>query len=333
MQIFKIFSFAAALLIFSGCSHRVVIRALEPAEVDRAALTKKVSVSSFEDDNYGLSNKIENNLAKEKIDNKEYFTVISRKDFDKIIAEQKLQNSGLVDASTVVEIGNLIGAQAIISGRAGEPILKDTYFYEERTKCLDKKCKEKAKYVVKCMKREVGLSAEIRMVDIAKGDIIYADTLKKHYTFKSCQDSSNGVPTLETAMQMLASKIADNFTYKLTPHYRDFKVVLLDTPDIDYSSHEEELLEASLEYIKQNRLDKAEKLLVDLVDSTKEKSYVAFYNLGVIKEAQGGYSEAQKYYKVADNLVVKPVKEVSKAYVRIGKIIEKNNKAKEQILR
>lgn len=333
MQIFKILSFAAALLILSGCSHRVVIRALEPAEVDRAALTKRVSVASFEDDNYGLSEKIENNLAKQKIDNKEYFTVISRKDFDKIIAEQKLQNSGLVGASTVVEIGNLIGAQAIISGRAGEPTVNDTYFYEERSKCLDKKCKEKVKYTVKCMKREVGLSAEIRMVDISKGDIIYADTLKKDYYFGSCQDSSKGVPTVETAMQMLANKIADNFTYKLTPHYRDFKVVLLDSPDIDYSSYEEELLEASLEYIKQNRLDKAEKLLVSLVDSTKEKSYVPFYNLGVIKEAQGGYDEAQKYYKVADNMLVKPIKEISNAYVRIGKIIEKNNKAKEQILR
>ena len=333
MVVFKILSFITALLIFSGCSQKVVISALEPAEVDRAALTKKVSVAGFENDHFGLSEKIENNLFKQKIDDKEYFTVISRKDFDKIIAEQKLQKSGLVDPSTAVEIGNLIGAEAIISGRAAEPSIKDTYYYEERSKCVDKKCKESVKYLVKCMKREVGLSADVRMVDVAKGDIIYADTLSKDYTFSSCQDSSKGVPAAEAAMQMLANNIADSFTYKLTPRYRNFKVVLLDDADIDYSSHEEELLEASLEYIKQNRFDKAEKLLFELIDSTKERSYVAFYNLGVIKEAQGSYAQAQKYYKIADELALKPVTEVSAAYVRIGETIEKSNRAKEQILR
>lgn len=317
----------------TGCSQKISIRALEPAEIDRAALTKKVSVTSFENDRFGLSNKIENNLFKQKIDDKKYFTVISRKDFDKIIAEQKIQNSGLVDVSTVVDVGNLIGAQAIISGRVGEPTLKDTYYYEERTKCLDKKCKESVKYRVSCMQREVGLSAEIRMVDISKGDIIYANTLNQPHYFRSCQDSSNGVPTAEAAMQMLANKIADDFTYKLTPHYRDFKVILLDDPDIKYSSQEDKLLRASLEYIKQNRLDKAEKLLVDLIDSTEQKSYVPFYNLGVIKEAQGAYIEAQKYYKMADDMVVEPVREVSTAYIRIGDIIEKSNRAKEQLLK
>ena len=68
-------------------------------------------------------------------------------------------------------------------------------------------------------------------------------------------------------------------------------------PDIKYNNKEEKLLELSLEYIKQNRLDKAEQFLVDLIDSTNQKSYVAFYNLGVIKEANGEYVYAQKYYK------------------------------------
>jgi tetratricopeptide (TPR) repeat protein len=296
-------------------------------------MTKKVSVAPFENDNFGLSNKIETNLVRQKIDNKEYFTVISRKDFEKIIAEQKIQNSGLVDVSTVVGVGNLLGAQAIISGRVGRPAYKDTNFYEKRSKCVDKKCKESVEYTVSCTKRVVGLSAEVRMVDISKGDIIYADTLNRESEYKKCQDSSNDLPAIETAVQVLATVIADDFTHKLMPSYRHFEVVLLDSPDIKYSSHDEKLLAASLEYIKQNRLDKAEKLLIDLIDSTGQKSYVPFYNLGVIKEAQGAYSEAQKYYKMADDLVIEPVVEVSIAYVRIGDMIEKNNRAREQLLR
>lgn len=330
---FKLLSLAYALFILSGCSQKVAIRSLEPAEIDRATLTKKVSVAPFENDYDGLSNKIETNLVKQKIDNKNYFTVISRKDFDKIITEQKIQNSGLVDVSTVVDVGNLIGAQAIISGRVGEATSKDTHFFEERSRCIDKKCKESVTYTLRCTKRAVGLFADIRMVDISRGDIIYADTINKLSEFKQCQDSANGLPAVEAVLQRLANSIADDFVYKLMPHYRNFEVVLLDDPDIKYSSHEEKLLESSLEYIKQNRFEKAEKLLVDLIDSTEQKSYVPFYNLGVIKEAQGAYGEAQKYYKMADDLVVEPVVEVSTAYVRIQSLIEKSNKAREQLLK
>ena len=74
-------------------------------------------------------------------------------------------------------------------------------------------------------------------------------------------------------------------------------------------------------------------LLVDLINSTGEQSYVPFYNLGVIKEAQGQYSEAQTYYGIADNLMIEPVDEINDAYLRIQKAIEKRDKSKEQMAR
>ena len=317
----------------SGCSQKVNIRTLEPAEIDRASLTKKISVAPFTNDSIGLSNKIESNLVNRKIDNKKYFTIVSRKDFNKIIHEQKIQNSGLIDLSTAVEVGNLIGAEAIISGNVGRATSKDTRYYESRIRCFDKKCKDSVRYNVRCIKRVVGLSAEIRMIDVTKGDIIYADTMREISIFKHCKDDSYALPSREMAAQQLANEIAAKFTYKLTPHYRYFRVVLLEKPDIDYDNRQEKLLEVSLEYIKQNRYNKAQRFLIDLINSTNQKSYVPFYNLGVIKEAQGKYSEAEKYYKLADDLVIEPVNEISRAYVRIQVLIEKNNKTQEQLSR
>jgi curli biogenesis system outer membrane secretion channel CsgG len=320
-----------AMIFLSGCSQKITIRAIEPAEVDRASLTKKVSVVPFQNDRVGISDKIEANLANQKFENKNYFTLINRKDFDKIIAEQKIQNSGLVELSTAVEVGNLIGAEAIISGNAGSASSSDTHYYENRVACADKKCKEFVNYQVGCTKRVVSLSAEIRMVDVSKGDIIYADTMNKSLNFSHCSDDSHPLPSTQSAAQNLANIIADGFTRKLVPHYRYFEVVLLEKPDIKYNNKEEKLLELSLEYIKQNRLDKAEQFLVDLIDSTNQKSYVAFYNLGVIKEANGQYVYAQKYYKKADELMIDPAEEVSSAYIRIESLIQKSNIAKEQL--
>lgn len=332
VQVFKWTSLAFLFMFFmGGCSQRVAIKALEPAEIDRATLTKKISVTDFQNDKVGLSNKIETKIISKKIDGKSYFTLISRKDFNEIISEQKIQNSGLVDVSTAVELGKILGAEALISGSVGRVASSDTSFYEKRTRCLDKKCKSVQNYSVRCTKRTIGLSADLRMVDIAKGDIIYANTFNKSGEWKHCSDDSRSLPSVEVVAQSLANIIADEFTTKLTPHYRYFEVTLLDSADIKYSSKEKQLLEVSLEYIKQSRYDKAEKFLIDLIDSTNQKSYVAFYNLGVVKEAEGNYKEAREYYMMADELMIKPVKEISMANLRINELIEKYNRAKQQL--
>ncbi len=318
-------------VFMSGCAQKVVIHALEPAEVDRAAQTKKVSVAPFKNDRIGLSTKIEANLAKHRLDNEKYFTIVSRSDFDRIIKEQKIQNSGLIDEATAVEVGNLIGAEAIISGNVGKVTSTDTRFYEERTKCGDKKCKTLTKYKVGCTKRAIGLSAEVRMVDVVRGDIIYADTMSKSLVYKHCRDDSRALPSREMAAQSMAKSMANSFTFKLTPHYRRFEVTLLENPDLNYSDRQEELLEISLEYIKQGRYDKAERFLFDLIDSTQQQSYVAFYNLGVIKEAQGNYKDAKEYYGAADELMITPVEEINSAYLRINTLIAKRDRAYSQM--
>lgn len=320
-------------VFISGCAQKVRIQALEPAEVDRVAKTKKIAVTNFQNDRVGLSTKIETNLARHKIQNKPFFTMVSRNDIKKIISEQKLQNSGLVEVSDAVEVGNLMGAEAIISGNVGHPSLSDTYFYESRTRCADKKCKELMYYKVRCKKRVIGLSAEIRIVDVAQGDIIYADSFSEASTYKHCRDDSRALPSREIATQRLADSIANRFTYKLTPHYRYFNVELLEDPDLDYDDNQEKLLESSLEYIKQNRYDKAERLLISLIDSTDQQSYVAFYNLGVVKEAKGEYLKAKEYYEKADNLVIEPQEVISASYLRINSIIEKHQLTQDQINR
>jgi len=320
-------------VLFLGCSQKIYIRALEPADVDRISQTKKVTVTNFKHDRVGLSRKIEAKLASYKIYNKKYFTIVSRNDFDKIIKEQKLQTSGLVADKDIVEVGELIGAQAIIAGEVSPPSKQDSYFYETRVRCKDLKCKSLLYYNVRCMKRVVGLSAELRIVDIQKGDVIYADTLSNNQTYKHCSDDSRALPSTQIASSNIADKLANRFVYKLLPHYRNFEVTLLEDPDLDYTDEQEKLLKVSLEYIKQNRYDKAERFLSELIDSTDSKSYVAFYNLGVIKEAEGKYKEAQEYYQEADNLMVEPVDEINKAVVRIAHLIQNKQKTMEQINR
>lgn len=332
-KIFLLLLMLIPVLYLSGCAQKVKIKALEPAEIDRAANTKKIAVVDFKNDRIGLASKIETKLSQHKIATKPYFTMISRSNINQVLKEQKLQNSGLVNTDDIVDVGNLMGAQAIISGNVNRPTQSDSSFYETRMRCKNKKCTEFEYYKVRCKKRLIGLSAEIKMVDITRGDIIYADSLSKSASYKHCSDDRRTLPSKDLVAQSFADSIARDFTFKLTPHYRYFEVELLEKADLDYTDRQDLLLESALTYIKHNRLDKAERLLAQLVDSTMEQSYVAFYNLGVIKEAQGDYAKAKTYYEKADNLTIEPVETIDKAYNRIKSIMQKDAKTKQQINR
>lgn len=317
-----------AMVFFTGCAQKVAIRALEPAEVNRAAATKKIAVTSFQNDKVGLSGKIEAAISSSKLDGKDYFTIMSRTDLDKVLAEQRIQNSGILDQGSAVKVGKLLGAQAIISGSVGKPTRSDVSYNATRVKCNKDTCWT---YNVPCTKRTVGLSAEIRMIDVQRGDIIYADQMVKSAEWAHCKDDSKAMPSTEMGAQFLATGMSKTFAHKLTPHYRTFKVTLLDDPDLEYSDKQENLLENALLYIKQTRYDKAEALLSRLIESTGRESYVPMYNMGVIKEAQGDYVNAKNFYGAADNLTVEPVDEISAAVIRIDRLIEKRKVALQQI--
>jgi curli biogenesis system outer membrane secretion channel CsgG len=320
-------------VFLAGCSNKVSVTALEPAQIDRAALTKKIAVMPFTNDTIGLSSKIEADIASKKVDKVSYFTVISRTDIDKIISEQKLQHSGLADESTAVELGMLLGAQAMITGNVSSASSSSSNYRQERVKCADSKCKESYVYSVPCTKKIFTLSAQIKMVDVKKGDIIYADSLDRSSSWSHCKDQSGGIPSERGELESLSREISEDFVYKLTPNYKSFDVVLLDDPEIDYSDEQEEMLEYALIYIERGRYKKAEELLSKLLNSTKDKCYVAAYDLGVVKEIQAQYERASQLYSLADSLTKEPEETIDMAVLRIDKLLSNQQSAHSQINR
>ena len=325
-----LFTALSIAFLFSGCAQKVQVKALEPAEINGAAATKIIAMSPFKNDHVRLADKIETTLSKQRIDGKPYFTLVSRSDKHALLSEQRFQNSGLIDPSTAVEVGNILGVQAIISGSLNPTTIHDDHYYKTRRKCKDGKCWD---VKVSCKQRTIGLSAQIRMINVSTAKIIYADTVSRQQRWSRCSDDQRTLPSKEAGAQYLANSIANSFAYKLTPHYRNITVVLLEDPDLEYSDFQEKLLENSLLYIEQGRYDKAEKLLRRLLESTNSQSYVPLYNIGIIYEARGNFAEAQHYYSAADELTIEPVEEINHAVNRIQRLIDKEKLAKEQIAR
>jgi len=296
------------------------------------ATKKKVAISGFRNDRHGLSGKIESQIAKHKLDKKRYFTVVSRKDLDKIMAEQKLQSSELMDEATATKVGKLIGAQAVINGEISSATATTDKYRESREKCLKWSkdgCVRYKHYTVTCKTIQAEVSANINIVNVETGSIIYGDTISKEYSGDSCR---RAILSKGQALNRLTSAIASEFVYKLTPHYIYFNVALLDKIELDnVTDKQEKTFETSLAYIKAGRMDRAEKMLQGLLDEVDGKSYVVAFVFGVVKEARGKLDEAKKSYMMADELTVEPVDEINLALSRIDRSIEKRDEAKKQM--
>ncbi len=335
-------------IFLAGCSQQVEIRVLAPAKVASIASARRIAVMPFKHDRIGLSDKITALLANQTVNSKPYFTLLSRKNLNKILTEQKLQSSQLINANTATKVGKLIGAQALVTGGIGIQSASSKRYYQAKKECLNfsKKnleCTLWHVYKVVCYATQATLSANINIVNIQTGSIIYSDTLSKNYNGDSCKNrninlyllsiniGSNKLLSKGQALNLLTSQIAHEFINNLIPHYIHFKVTLLDDIKIDVTSEQKDALKNALLFIKANRLNKAKTILEQLMFKLHGKSYVIAYDLGTVDEALGELNKAKKLYHVADNLTNKPIAALDKAINRINNLIIKRNLAMRQI--
>ncbi|MBA1433218.1 MAG: hypothetical protein FAF04_06435, partial [Epsilonproteobacteria bacterium] len=205
-------------------------------------------------------------------------------------------------------------------------------------------CAKYRYYKVKCDTTQASVSANVNIIDVEKGTIIYADTFVKNYSADSCKNgkSSLGLLLLDSGPQQVLSKaqalnkltsdIASEFVYKLTPNYIYFSVTLLDSIELDSATDaQKKQFEIALEYIKAARYDKAKKILQKLMDEFDGKSYVVDYVYGVVYEATGDFDKAKELYTLADEAAIEPVPEINLAMTRIDKLIEKRDEARKQM--
>lgn len=91
------------------------------------------------------------------------FVVVERDKLAKILDEQKLQASGVIDPKTVVQVGKVLGLNAIVTGAVTEFGVKT----------------EGSEYLLVQSKRQTAeASVDIRLVDAETGQVVYADSGK-----------------------------------------------------------------------------------------------------------------------------------------------------------
>jgi len=240
------------------------------------------------------------------------YEVLERTQLMQIVEEQKLGASGMVAGDQAVNLGNMLGVQALIMGNV-DYSHKDTDYKGNREREKKKNGKKvKVKYTVDCKKRQVKVRVRAKIVNAETGQIIGSTEANKSYQKDHCSDQWGSLPSVDEmindGLKELLPKIANYFA----PYYKlqSFELDKITTKKF------------------KSKADKAAKLAEDLkIDEAyfiynkiyEQDSYnpKVIYNLGIMNECVGNFREAFEFYEMAQQL--KQEKRYKKAVARTEK--------------
>lgn len=239
------------------------------------------------------------------------YEVLERTQLMQIIEEKKLSASGMISDDQTIELGGMLGVQAIVMGDVYYSH-KDTDYKQSREKKKDGK---KIKYKVNCQKREIKVNVRARIVNSETGQIIGSTEASKSLSKNKCDDSWGSLPSVDEmineGLKELVPKIANYFS----PHFE---------------LQSNELEKITIKQFKK-KADKAAKLAEDLeideayyiYNSIYEKDAYnpkVLYNLGLMNEVVGNFENAKEFYEMA--LQLKDKKKYKKAVKRVAKNVQ-----------
>jgi curli biogenesis system outer membrane secretion channel CsgG len=236
-----------------------------------------------------------------------YYTVIERSKINDVLKEQSLTLSGLVDEEQAVEIGNMIGAQALITG-SGSYSVKDEGEWETYTE--KKKNKDGKKVKVKKKRynitRHVSAQITFRIIDVNTGSVVASKTNKASNKSRLWKYRSSGKDEASAAaglkdwkpiVEGLVSKILDKTVKQIAPHTV--------TQKREIEEGESKKMKSAVEYAKRDLWEEAKEIWKKVLvskKSEKEDHIAATYNMGLYFEIFGFFDDAENFYEEAYKL-------------------------------
>ncbi len=220
-----VFLLMAAALFLNSCSTKtVMMTVMRPAEINLKSYPK-IALGDFVNargyiDQHALD--LRDALTRELIASKR-FEVVDRQTLGKIIQEQKLAASGLIDEKSAPALGKLLGASALIFGR----ITTDHYHQDlvHYPPYKDKKGKSHQRH---SWKGKYELTANIKIVDVQTGKIL---TIKELSATEKAETSAldKAPPKIDrnALYRKCLAKIARQFRHMVAPYQIKVKAQFL----------------------------------------------------------------------------------------------------------
>ncbi len=314
-------SIFTTMLLQACATPKVSVKMLMPAKFSEPAKYKRIAVLPFKGAHgEEVSEQLEAKLVNMRIDEAGnlWFDVYERERLKAALRELRLGRSGLVDPDSAAKLGRFIGVQGVYIGRVNTYKTDYKYYNETRTYCAVKnkkgKCLEMRDTTVKCKRRQVAFEFTPKLVDVESARVVYSSPHQRSISSSVCNGSFRYSD--ETVMRDAMSDALTFFAKDVAPHYEYARISIKNSAD-DLQGKAEEYFKSGVAFAKENRLDRGCKLW----KSSKGyggNSMPLLYNLGVCAEYRGDFEGADEWYHQADEMLMKPDKEVSAALRRIS---------------
>lgn len=321
----------ALIIITSGCATTINASRIVPAGSTEVTNYKTVAFIDFTG-NKGIdaSARMESTIIKAEVNGKKQYSVVDRKNINKILQEQQFQMT-VANPDTIVDFGQLVGAEAIWYGNA-ESMYNVTRSYETRSECVryvDGRCSVYREYTVPCENRSILVTITPKLSSVSTGKVVYSKDFQEKGSSYYCTDSYYMGRTEADLYNDALNRILYKYMLDIAPYVETVKIELMNKKD-GTNKKSEELLKSGIEYAKVERMEKACELWATGLKETPA-SISLNYNMGVCSELSSNYEKALNYYLKAEDNALKPIKTISNAIERTKENIENQKTLKRQM--
>ncbi len=334
------FLVSAALLV--GCSTKIAMRVLKPAHLDVPPF-ERIAVLDFDftgswDFWYDNKELTFEDLAKEVIGqvfgvNREarsrpdpkrafagseasskvttglvsngHYQVIERTQLNRVLQEHSLAMSGLIDETKAVEIGKLLGVEALMLGSASYSVSDAGEWFSYKDKIKKRVVGDSGEVTTVTeeitrkayrAKRSVSLDMVYRIVEVESGQIVAAQNFRRHRTLTSEKprpvEAFENLPDWRPAVSGMVSGIAGNIVVQIAPHY------VYQTRKI--LKGKSRAMKSAMELAKRGMFQDACAIWEEAARNTspdhRKDREAALYNLGVYMETIDELEKAESYF-------------------------------------
>jgi tetratricopeptide (TPR) repeat protein len=317
-------------LLISACTKSAMIEITKPAEYNVSDLKRLAVVNFTGPGNAGdiIADKFTNQLWATN-----YFSVLERKELQRILEEHALQMSGVVNDSTIVEFGKILGVDALVVGsvtayqaedkkgreKVKEKVWKGEYEKDEKGNFIyeknafgkkEKKKKYREELVDKeFVNREAAVGISFRLVSVQTAEIRASGSQTESFSQKYYPQSDK-IP----AREALLSDLSDQVIKKFIPTISPYKVTV--SRKFEKGN---EAVNAGIGMAQNNLWDKATFVWEKEIEKDPRNS-AAFYNLGIAYEVSGDLDRAEQAFDSALKIKSKDMYMKALAQIRQRKI-------------
>ena len=273
-------------LIFSSCgTTSMYMKVKRPAEINLKGY-QKIAIGDIVNQRNRV-NKHSNDISDEltaTLFKSGYFEVLDRQHLAKVLEEQGLAQTGLIDEASAVEIGNIIGAGVFVFGR-----IQNDKYDEKTSKGKQTKDKKGKTHQPNYRDGEYNLSVNVKLIDIQTAKILGVKTINARKTQRTKADNR---PAPEVDPEMLyrqcLNDISGQFLKVVSPHEANVRADFEtdgDLPEVDQA----------ITMFKIGEWDDGMNLLQEATEKKgleKEVRAKSFYNLGLAQTYGGDFENA-----------------------------------------